>query len=112
MVYGIVRRLAVLFILFLFVGLFSFSVYAGENVIVKMHDTSYSPNILTIPAGTTVTWVFKSAEPHTVTADDDSFDSDVMLPGKSFSHTFARSGEYPYHCLLHLPEMVGKIIVK
>jgi hypothetical protein len=30
--------------------------------------------------------------------------------GKTFSHTFMRSGEFPYFCQLH-PAMVGKVVV-
>ncbi len=39
--------------------------------------------------------------PHTVTADDGSFDSGTLNGGQSFSYTFEQPGEYPYYCALH-----------
>ena len=34
----------------------------------------------------------------------------IIIPGKTYIHTFAEIGEYPYFCVLH-PAMVGKIII-
>ena len=79
-----------------------------------MHGT-FSPRELQITAGQTVTWINKGRIHHTVTADDDSFNSDFVEPGKSYSHTFLKPGRYPYHCVLHGSEggvgMAGVIIV-
>ncbi|MGH2478592.1 MAG: cupredoxin domain-containing protein, partial [Ktedonobacteraceae bacterium] len=65
--------------------------------------------------GQTVTWKNKSSMHHTVTADDDSFNSGFVEPGASYSRTFLRPGRYPYHCVLHGSElgagMAGVIIV-
>jgi plastocyanin len=39
------------------------------------------------------------------------FDSPIIIiPGKTYIHTFSEIGEYPYFCVLH-PAMVGKIII-
>lgn len=75
----------------------------------------FSPSELHIFAGETVTWVNKGTVHHTVTADDDSFNSGFVEPGMSYSHRFLKPGTYPYHCVLHGSErgvgMAGVIIV-
>ena len=85
----------------------------------------YTPRNLTVPVGTTVTWINSDgAIPHTVTAgwpDSDSigldypggngFDSDFMSGGATYEHTFEVPGEYDYYCLLH-PWMLGSVTVE
>ncbi|HVC27163.1 MAG TPA: cupredoxin domain-containing protein [Nitrososphaerales archaeon] len=74
---------------------------------------SYSPNPVTVVVGVnnTVTWVNNDSAPHTVTANDGSFDSGNMAPTGAFTFTFTTPGTYHYHCIYH-PWMVGTIIVK
>lgn len=76
---------------------------------------AFTPRELHITAGQTVTWVNKGHMHHSVTADDDSFNSGFVKPGASYSHTFLQPGRYPYHCVLHGSEggtgMAGVIIV-
>ena len=62
---------------------------------------AYHPGTLTIALGDTVTWSNDSDAPHTVDADDESFESDQFTEGQSFSHTFDTSGTYAYHCDVH-----------
>lgn len=67
---------------------------------VDIGDNFFSPRELTITVGTTVRWTNKGQRPHTSTAEDGSWDSgdepdEHILPGQSFSHTFATSGEFP-----------------
>jgi plastocyanin len=47
---------------------------------------------------------------HTVTAVDGSFDSGLMNPDGSWSHTFTEAGEFEYFCTPH-PWMRAKVIV-
>jgi plastocyanin len=68
---------------------------------VSVLDNDFSPKELHIKAGQTVTWVNNGQTVHTVTADDNSFDSGDFGPGKRFAHTFTRPGRYPYFCQLH-----------
>ena len=65
---------------------------------------------LTVKTGTTVTWTNKDGTAHTVTADDNSFNSGNMANGASFSHKFDAAGTYPYHCQYH-SMMTASIIV-
>jgi plastocyanin len=71
----------------------------------------YSVNVLTVKAGTTVTWTNEDDQFHTVTAVDDSFDSGFLGEGESFSYTFDTPGEFEYFCIPH-PWMRAKVVVE
>lgn len=74
---------------------------------------AFTPPTVTISAGQSVEWIFQDANPHTVTADDDSFSSPKtgLANAKTFSHTFATAGTYKYHCYIH-PQMLGTVVVQ
>jgi plastocyanin len=89
-------------------GVTSVSIVPGSS---SLTTDAYSPNPIQVSVGTTVTWTNDDAQPHTATSGqnatpDGRFDSGIMAPGATFSHTFTEAGEYPYFCLLH-PNMVG-----
>ena len=84
---------------------------APAPVTVEIHDMKYAPDTLTIAAGTKVTWINKDQMPHTVTDRGRSFASGALDVGDSYSHTFAKPGEFTYFCAIH-PFMVAKVIVK
>lgn len=68
---------------------------------------------ITVTPGTTVIWTSIGTRPHTVTADDGSFDSGIdtpINPGGTFAQTFAAAGDFPYHCEIH-PAMTGTVHV-
>ncbi len=82
-----------------------------QNVVsVPIQDFFFDPADATVEAGTSVVWFNQGQEPHTVTADDGSFDSGVLNPGDSFMVTFLGSGTLTYHCEIH-PSMVGSVTV-
>jgi plastocyanin len=60
-------------------------------------------------------WINQDNAPHTVTADDNSFDTGTLSQGQSGSITFDKPGEFPYYCLFHGGPggvgMAGKIVV-
>lgn len=72
---------------------------------------SYTPDPVTVKVGTTVTWVNNDADPHSATADNGVFNTDILEQGESGSVTFSTPGEYTYHCSIH-PNMTGTIIVE
>lgn len=76
-------------------------------------STYYSPPTLAVVIGknNTITWVNNDIAPHTVTADDGSFNSGNLNPGDSWTHVFTTPGTYTYRCAYH-PWMRGTIIVK
>ena len=61
----------------------------------------YSPGQLDVLVGTTVTWRNTDRSTHTVTEDEDAFDSGYVPPGQTFSRTFDTSGTYRFHCTIH-----------
>jgi plastocyanin len=78
---------------------------------VVMENFSFAPAVLTIKAGTKVTWINRDDVPHTATENDKRFNSGTMDTGGEFSFVFDSPGTYSYFCALH-PRMTGQIIVK
>ena len=73
---------------------------------VTIGDNFFQAPTLNIPTGTTVTWTDTGVHPHTVTADDGSFDSSpggtpTLANGQTYSTTFNTPGTYAYHCQIH-----------
>ena len=68
------------------------------------------PQRIDLVAGEAVTWTNESARRHTVTADDDSFDSGRLSSSETYTHRFTAAGEAPYHCQLH-PGIRGVVAV-
>jgi plastocyanin len=83
---------------------------AAQSVTVDIADFAFSPQVLEIPVGTTVTWTNSDTSQHTATANDGSFDSGILAQGASFSFTFDTPGTFDYICSLH-PNMTGQIVV-
>jgi plastocyanin len=77
---------------------------------VNMGDNFFDPPNAAIELESTITWTNNGAEPHTVTADDGSFDSGVLNPGASYTVAFDGLGTVTYHCAIH-PEMRGSVSV-
>src|SRR5918993_1080133 len=84
--------------------------HQDDAVAVQVVDFTFEPGTLTVPAGATVTWTNAGSRPHTVTADDGSFDSGRLDPGEQFSQTFDQPGTFAYFCGFH-PDMQGEIVV-
>ena len=84
------------------------------DVSVNITEFAFDQPVVTVKAGTTVTWVNKDAVPHTVTegapGKEAAFDSGMLAQGQSWSYTFSEPGEYDYYCLPH-PFMTAKIVV-
>ena len=77
---------------------------------VRIVDNDFAPRSLTIEAGQAVRWTNAGAIPHTVTANDGTFDSGLIETQGSFDLVFAEEGSYEYFCTLH-PDMVGIVEV-
>ena len=84
-----------------------------STVEIKIDNFSFGPMTLTIPLGTTVTWINRDDIPHTVVSTDDPkvFKSKALDTDEKFSFTFTKAGTYPYFCSVH-PKMTGKVIVQ
>jgi plastocyanin len=105
------RFVPLLFALALFAGLPLTSSAAATPAVVHIKNFKYVPASLTVPVGTSVTFVNDDDEPHTVTATDKSFDSDALDSHESWKHVFAKAGSYAYFCEMH-PYMKGTLVVK
>lgn len=81
---------------------------AATSVAIK--NFAFSPQAITVKAGTQVTWTNDDADAHTVTFDADKTGSQAFQNGESYRHTFSTPGTYRYHCSIH-PYMVGEVVV-
>src|SRR5258706_3317666 len=82
-----------------------------RGIHVDLKDLCFTPTVLRVQPGQTVT--FTNADPvsHTVTGAANSWGTyDEVLPGKSVTYRFGSSGVYPYFCVIH-PGMTGAIVV-
>lgn len=81
---------------------------AGENL-----HLGFDPARITIVIGVnnTVVWKNEDSDWHTAHSNIPEFNSGLIQPGDSFTHTFLRAGVYPYHCDPH-PWMTGVVTVK
>jgi plastocyanin len=78
------------------------------QVLVK--SISFNPRELRTTVGKAVTWVFDDGGlEHTVTGDNNEFDSGRMSSG-TFKHAFTAAGTFNYHCQVHA-RMHGTVIV-
>jgi plastocyanin len=84
---------------------------AARQLDARIADEAFSPANLVIQVGDTVTWSNDDDRPHTVTADDGSFDSGNIDEGAAFSFTFTQAGTFSYHCDYH-PDMQASITVE
>jgi plastocyanin len=71
----------------------------------------YDPKTINAKVGDTIEWTWAdTASPHTVTANDGTFDSCTQNAGYKFFVTVNKAGDIQYHCTLH-SGMVGDIKV-
>jgi plastocyanin len=77
---------------------------------VNIGDNFFDPPNAAVEPGSTITWTNNGREPHTVTADDGSFDSGVLNPGDSYTVAFDGQGTVTYFCAIH-PQMRGSVTV-
>src|SRR5215218_5070255 len=100
-------RSAGIVVLMALVALFSLAPLAGaaprtaETNNVSIKDFAFDPKTISINVGDTITWTNDGPSPHTVTADDGSFDSGNLDKGATFSHTFDKAGTIAYYCKYH-----------
>jgi plastocyanin len=82
-----------------------------ENTI-GIDNFAFEPKVLSVNAGTTVTWTNRDDVPHLIISATGKFaNSSVLDTDQSYSLTMPTPGEYPYFCSLH-PKMIGKIVVR
>jgi hypothetical protein len=77
---------------------------------VIVQGLAFNPSEVHSRAGDPVLWLFKDGGiPHTVTADNGSFDSGQKI-NDEYRLRFHHPGSYSYHCAIH-PEMRGRVVI-
>lgn len=89
----------------------AFAGAGGGAPSVTIQNFAFSPGTITIDAGQGVAWTNADPEAHTVTADDASWDSGVVLSGATYTHVFPTPGVFAYHCAIHTI-MRGRVVVR
>jgi len=87
----------------------------GTQVVKLVPDANtvgrFDPSTVSVKVGDTVEWDWTdSSAPHTVTADDSSFESCTQNAGFKFVVTFSKAGDFKYHCTIHA-QMLGDVKV-
>jgi plastocyanin len=96
---------------------------SGGGTGVAIANYAFTPQTLTVKAGTTVTWTNKDSVPHNVISATNmstsatttsAFASGNFNQRQTFTFTFSKPGAYYYECSIHaaMPAMHGKIIVQ
>jgi plastocyanin len=85
-------------------------VAVAAEMTVKIANFTFAPGALTVPIGTTITWINDDDIPHVVSEKDGKFRSKALDTGDRFSQVFSAAGTVEYYCAIH-PRMTGKIVV-
>jgi plastocyanin len=77
---------------------------------IAIENFTFRPPVITVPAGTKVTWINSDAVPHTATSTNKVFASPTLDTDDRFEFVFDKPGTFEYFCAVHR-HMVGKVIV-
>ncbi|OIK04536.1 amidase [Streptomyces monashensis] len=79
---------------------------------VAIRNFTFTPAVLKIKAGTTVTWTNQDTDPHTVTSATAGgpLHSPALAAHATYSHRFTDPGTYAYLCTIH-PFMTATVEV-
>ena len=72
---------------------------------------AFAPTEIIVHPGDAVTWTNDDGAPHGLAFADGAKGTGQLLPGASFSRTYAGSGTFDYVCAVH-PYMAGKVTVR
>jgi len=81
----------------------------GTGTAIRIVDACFTPTILQVKPGGTVTWTNSDPVVHNITANGWGHDDDLR-PTERFTATFDEPGLYPFACTYH-PGMSGVIVV-
>ncbi|TAL04534.1 MAG: amicyanin [Rhodospirillaceae bacterium] len=85
-------------------------VTAADSSQITIQSFAFSPQDITVPIGTTVTWTNRDQEIHQVVSATKTFRSAALDTGDAFSYAFTAAGTFQYTCTLH-PHMTGTVHV-
>ena len=79
-----------------------------QLVTINIQNFAFTPDPVTVPAGTVVAWTNQDSAPHQVVNDATPlfmtgaiFQSATLQQGQTFTFTFTKQGTYAYHCGIH-----------
>jgi plastocyanin len=78
---------------------------------VEIKNYMFAPATITVPAGTTVTWINRDQVPHTIVETNTLFRSAALDTDDKYTYKFEKAGTYKYFCTLH-PQMTATVVVK
>jgi Icc protein len=79
---------------------------------IGIDNFQFTPAVLTVSAGTAVTWFNKDDTPHLVVSTQNKFkQSGILDEDQRFTVTLTEPGTYDYFCSIH-PKMQGQIVVR
>jgi len=87
---------------------------SGATITIK--ELKFEPDTVTIKVGQSVTWKNEDRRSHHIMSGappvmTDEFVSPVLEKGDSWSFTFEKPGEYPFHDM-KVPGLLGRVIVE
>jgi plastocyanin len=83
----------------------------NDQTEIRIDNFNFSPEVITVPVNSKVTWINKDDVPHVIAEDNGMFKSKALDTDDSYSVSFTKPGTYEYFCAVH-PKMVGKVVVK
>ena len=83
---------------------------ADASTQVIIDNFAFSPDTLTVPPGSMVTWTNHDDIPHSIVCPSLNLHSHALDTDQSFGVRFEKAGSYEYNCGLH-PHMKGRIVV-
>ena len=81
---------------------------------IVIYEYKFIPASLTVPVGTTVTWINYDVAPHTATYrsfTEEAFDTGNLGASQLYRHKFRTAGSYDYICVYH-QGMRGTVVVQ
>jgi plastocyanin len=84
---------------------------SAATTAVQIKSSGFAPASVTINENDAVKWTNTDTKNHQVVANNGSFASGILAPGKSYTHAFGNGGTYHYHDGLH-PTLKGTVTVK
>ncbi len=69
----------------------------AATIAVSIKSAGFSPATVSLNHADSITWKNADTTNHQVVANDGSFASPILAPGKTYTHTFTTAGSFPYH---------------
>ncbi|HKC22682.1 MAG TPA: cupredoxin domain-containing protein [Gaiellaceae bacterium] len=84
---------------------------SSATVTVSIKSAGFTPKTVNINQDDSVTWTNNDTINHQVVANNGTYASPILGPGKSWTHPFHSGGTFRYHDSLH-PSLTGSVVVK